>query len=142
MGSKVGQTAEYRKIALVFDNCPAHPKQINQKMKNVTVFYLPPATTSKLQPMDEGVIKNFKLHYRKRIVRKVITALKNNQSIPKINLRESIAEISKEWNYNVTYRTIRKSFAKDGFFVSNENSGSTQDESDIPFEELSKCRYS
>ncbi|GBM38345.1 Tigger transposable element-derived protein 4 [Araneus ventricosus] len=45
--------AECRKIALVFDNCPAHPKEINQKLKNVTVFYLLPNTTSKVQPMDQ-----------------------------------------------------------------------------------------
>ncbi|GBM18185.1 Tigger transposable element-derived protein 4, partial [Araneus ventricosus] len=32
---------ECRKIALIFDNSPAHPKEINQKLKNVTVFYLP-----------------------------------------------------------------------------------------------------
>ncbi|GBM07231.1 Tigger transposable element-derived protein 6 [Araneus ventricosus] len=31
--------AECRKIALVFDNCPAHPKEIEQKLKNVAVFY-------------------------------------------------------------------------------------------------------
>ncbi|GBN95485.1 Tigger transposable element-derived protein 6 [Araneus ventricosus] len=52
--------AECRKIALVFDNCPAHPKEINQKLKNFIVFYLPPNTASKLQPMDQGVIK--KIH--------------------------------------------------------------------------------
>ncbi|GBM50809.1 Tigger transposable element-derived protein 4 [Araneus ventricosus] len=51
--------AECRKIALVFDNCPAHPKEINQKLKNVTVFYLPPNTTSKLQRMDQGMTKKF-----------------------------------------------------------------------------------
>ncbi|GBO06953.1 hypothetical protein AVEN_267529-1 [Araneus ventricosus] len=113
--------AECRKIALVFDNCPTHPKQINPKLKNVTVFYLPPNTTSKLQPKDQGMIKNFKIHYCKRIVRKVITALGNNQSMTKINLRESISEISKAWNYDVTDRTIRNSFAKAGFFISNEN---------------------
>ncbi|GBO00807.1 Tigger transposable element-derived protein 4 [Araneus ventricosus] len=90
--------AECHKIALVFDNCPAHPKEINLKLKNVSVFYLPPNTTSKLQPMDQGAIKNFKIHSRKGIVGKVITALENNQSMPKINLRESISEISKEWN--------------------------------------------
>ncbi|GBO01314.1 Tigger transposable element-derived protein 4 [Araneus ventricosus] len=50
--------AECRKVALVFDNCPAHPK--NTTTKN---------TTSKVQPMDQGAIKkNFKIHYRKRIV--------------------------------------------------------------------------
>ncbi|GBN16501.1 Tigger transposable element-derived protein 4 [Araneus ventricosus] len=52
-------TAECRKIALLFDNCPAHPKEINQNLKNVTVFYLPPNTTSKLQPMDQGMTKKF-----------------------------------------------------------------------------------
>ncbi|GBO04131.1 Tigger transposable element-derived protein 4 [Araneus ventricosus] len=128
--------AECRKIALVSDNCPTHPKEIIQKLKNVTVFYLPPNTTSKRQPMDQGMIKNFKIHYRKRIVRKVITALENNQSMPKINLRVRISEISKTWNYDITNRTIHNSFAKAGFFVNNENSAITEDENDIPLEEL------
>ncbi|GBN45082.1 Tigger transposable element-derived protein 4 [Araneus ventricosus] len=92
---------ECRKIALIFGIGPAHPKEINQNLKNVTVFYLPPNTTSKLQPMDQGVIKNFKIYYCKRIVQKVIIALENNQSMPKINLRESISEISKAWNCDV-----------------------------------------
>ncbi|GBM59810.1 hypothetical protein AVEN_10018-1 [Araneus ventricosus] len=130
--------AECRKIALVFDNCPP-PSEGNQpKTDKCYSFFLPPNTTSKLQPMDQGVIQNFKIHCRKRIVRKVITALENNQSMPKINLRESIAEISKTWNYDVTDRTIRNSFAKVGFFVSNENSANTEEEDDIPLEELKK----
>ncbi|GFU33440.1 tigger transposable element-derived protein 4 [Nephila pilipes] len=80
---------ELRKIALLLDNFPANLKEINPKLKNVTVSYLSPNTTSKLHPMDQGVIKkNFKVHYRKRILRKVITALENNQSMPNINLRE------------------------------------------------------
>ncbi|GBL88176.1 hypothetical protein AVEN_117772-1 [Araneus ventricosus] len=86
------------------------------------------------------------MHYRKRIVRKIITALENNQSMPKINLRESISEISKAWNYDVTDCNmilhddgqIRNSFSKAGFFVRNENSASTEDEYDIPLEELKK----
>ncbi|GBL86058.1 Tigger transposable element-derived protein 4, partial [Araneus ventricosus] len=94
--------AECRKIALVFDNCLAHPKEINPKLKNATVLYLPPNATSELESMDQGVIKNFKIHYRKRIVRKVISALENNQSMPKINLWESISEISKAWNYDMS----------------------------------------
>ncbi|GBM74373.1 hypothetical protein AVEN_78650-1 [Araneus ventricosus] len=58
--------------------------------------------------------------------------------MPKINLRESISEISKAWNYDVTNRTIGNSFAKAGFFVSNEDSESTEDEDDIFLEELKK----
>ncbi|GBM19547.1 hypothetical protein AVEN_108015-1 [Araneus ventricosus] len=56
----------------------------------------------------------------------------------KINLRESISEISKAWNYDVTDRTILKSFAKAVFFLSNENSVNTENEDDIPLEELKK----
>ncbi|GFY09845.1 tigger transposable element-derived protein 4 [Trichonephila clavipes] len=41
------------KCALLLDNSPAHLKEINQKLKNVTVFYLPPNTISKLRPMDQ-----------------------------------------------------------------------------------------
>ncbi|GFU37918.1 DDE-1 domain-containing protein [Nephila pilipes] len=52
-----------------------------------------------------------------RILRKVITAFENNQSMPSINLRESISEILKAWNYEVTDRTIHNSFAKAGFFL-------------------------
>ncbi|GBO11470.1 hypothetical protein AVEN_96297-1 [Araneus ventricosus] len=43
-----------------------------------------------------------------------------------------------ERNYDVTDRTIRNSFDKAGFFVSNENSASTEDEDDISLEELKK----
>ncbi|GFU39838.1 major centromere autoantigen B [Nephila pilipes] len=84
------------------------------------------------------VIKNFKVHYRKRILRKVITALENNQSMPNLNLRESISEISNAWNYDVTDRTIHNSFTKAGFFVCSESSESTEEEDDIPFEEMKK----
>ncbi|GBN16863.1 hypothetical protein AVEN_33-1 [Araneus ventricosus] len=85
---------------------------------------------------SRGDKKNFKIYYRKRIVRKVITALENNRSRPKINLRESISEISKAWNYDVTDRTIRNSYVKAGFFVSNDKSTSKEDKDDIPLEEL------
>ncbi|GBM26011.1 hypothetical protein AVEN_141972-1 [Araneus ventricosus] len=130
--------AECREIALCFDNCPTHPKKINQKLKHVTVFTCHQTLHQNCSQRIKGVIKNLKIHYRKRIVRQVITALQNNQSTPKINLWESISEISKAWNYEVTHRTIRNSFAKAGFFVSNENSASMEDEDDIPLEELRK----
>ncbi|GFT16524.1 DDE-1 domain-containing protein [Nephila pilipes] len=57
--------------------------------------------------------------------------------MPNINLRESISEISKAWNYDVTDRTIHN-FAKAGFFVCSESSESAEDEEDIPLEEMKK----
>ena len=42
--------ADDLKIALIIDNCPAHPSISNST--NVQIVFLPPNTTSILQPMD------------------------------------------------------------------------------------------
>ena len=43
---------EQRKVALLVDNCSAHKPTIS--LKNVSIFLLPPNTTSILQPCDMG----------------------------------------------------------------------------------------
>ena len=55
-----------RKIALVLDNCTAHPN-VNG-LTNMLVF-LPPNTTAKIQPMDAGVFRSIKAHYRKNLAK-------------------------------------------------------------------------
>jgi predicted DNA-binding protein YlxM (UPF0122 family) len=55
-----------RNILMFVDNAPSHP-QLN--LSNVTVKFFPPNTTSKTQPMDQGIIQTVKLKFRKRQVR-------------------------------------------------------------------------
>ena len=43
-----------RKIALVLDNCTAHPNVSG--LTNIMLVFLPLNTTAKIQPMDAGVI--------------------------------------------------------------------------------------
>ena len=52
--------AERRKVALFVDNCTAHPKSVKGKLKSINLIYFPPIMTSKLQPTNQGVIKNLK----------------------------------------------------------------------------------
>ena len=56
-----------RKIALILDNFSGHP-QVG--LSNVKVFFLPPNTTSIVQPMDASIIKNLKFHYRRLLMKK------------------------------------------------------------------------
>ena len=62
-----------RRICLLVDNCSAHPSKI--ALTNIELKFLPPNTTSLIQPLDMGVIKNWKGHYRSRLNSRVIAAL-------------------------------------------------------------------
>ncbi len=52
-----------RHVLLFLDNAPAHPVI---KLANVELKFLPANTTSRSQPMDQGIIQSMKLKYRKR----------------------------------------------------------------------------
>ena len=52
-----------QRVLLLLDNCLSHNLQ-GLTLSHVEVYFLPPNTTSKLQPMDAGVIMSFKRHYR------------------------------------------------------------------------------
>jgi hypothetical protein len=65
--------AEKCNVALILDNCAAHSVS-TAAVRNVSVYFLPPNTTSKTQPMDAGVIKNLKLHYCSQLVSQWLAA--------------------------------------------------------------------
>lgn len=54
---------------------PSHPQDL--ELSNVTLKYLPANTTSMLQPLDLGVIKNFKCHYRTCQLRAVLSKIES-----------------------------------------------------------------
>jgi len=60
---QVGQKHRGERVLLLLDNCSSH-KTENLTLSYVDVYFLPPNTTSKLQPMDAGIIMAFKKYYR------------------------------------------------------------------------------
>ncbi|CAM4539463.1 unnamed protein product [Lepidochelys olivacea] len=51
------------KVMLIIDNAPGHPAALRFAHNDVEVVFLPPNTSSILQPLDQGVIRCFKATY-------------------------------------------------------------------------------
>jgi len=56
---------ERRHIILLMDNAKCHGCENISSLSNVKVHFLPPNTTSHLQPLDQGIIYSLKAQYRK-----------------------------------------------------------------------------
>ena len=56
----------HRKIVLLFTSFPVYPTI--EGLINIQSMSLPPSTTSMLQPMDQGVIRSLKAHYKKELL--------------------------------------------------------------------------
>ena len=85
------------------DNAPSHI--IPEKLTNVQCEFLPPTTTSHLQPMDAGIINAYKAHYRRCAVRFCVDAIDAGRK-PQIELSDAIRWTKLSWD-NVTADTIK-----------------------------------
>jgi hypothetical protein len=53
-----------KNVAKIVDNCRAHPNV--KGLKTTEFVFLPPNTTGHTQPMDQGITKIQKSHYKKQ----------------------------------------------------------------------------
>ena len=98
---------EGRKIALLIDNCPAHPSVSD--LTNVQLVFLPFNTTSVFQPMDQGVVRSLKVHYWGRVVRRLCRALDKTKTLPKIPILQAMKTLVSSWEV-VSAQTIVNCF--------------------------------
>ena len=123
--------ADDRNIALIIDNCSAHPSISN--LTNVQLVFLPPNTTSILQPTDQGVIRSLKAHYRGRVVRLLCRTLEKKGPCPKISILQSM-NILVDSSKAVSKETIINCFRKAGITSAVQQAAIS--DSDDPFKDL------
>ncbi|XP_059800174.1 tigger transposable element-derived protein 1-like isoform X2 [Hypanus sabinus] len=95
------------KVLLLLDNAPAHPKHLDSIHPNITVRFLPPNTTSLIQPLDQGVIPTFKAYFLRRTFSQMLQATDGFEKpgrLPTVrewwkslNIRHAINNIDESW---------------------------------------------
>ncbi|XP_064110427.1 tigger transposable element-derived protein 1-like [Macrobrachium nipponense] len=109
------------KALLILDNAPAHPPgledDILEEFQFIKVLYLPPNTTSILQPMDQQVISNFKKLYTKHLFRHCFEVTENTNLTQRefwkdhYNIVICLRIIDLAWQ-GVTRRTLNSAWKK------------------------------
>ncbi|GBN40626.1 Tigger transposable element-derived protein 6 [Araneus ventricosus] len=79
-----------RKVLLVLDNATCHAH--GAELKNVKLLILPPNTTSKLQLLDHGVLKCYKMEYRQCALRHVIERMDGCESPSELSKKISVGD--------------------------------------------------
>jgi hypothetical protein len=94
-----------KNILLLIDNAGPHGKT-PPNLSNVTIKYLPPNTTSHLQPLDAGIIAAFKAHYRKLFLFHLIDQYDGKIPESKMSLKDAIYFVVDAWDA-VTDTTVQ-----------------------------------
>jgi hypothetical protein len=97
------------------DNCSAHIPLMQLAfivtLHNITVFYLPPNATSKIQPYDVGIIRSLKAYYLRCFNHLLIQRLQDKVADPeKIDVFEALHIAVVAWSMDVKPETIRNCF--------------------------------
>ncbi|GBO40723.1 Tigger transposable element-derived protein 6 [Araneus ventricosus] len=110
-----------RKIILFMDNATSHPDDL--KVKNINLVFLPPNTTSMLQPLDQGIIRSFKLGYRKLLLRRVLSQISSCKSSEELANSVSVLDAI-SWTTSALKKVepgcVLKCFKKAGFLSTSE----------------------
>ena len=99
-----------RNVLLFLDNATSQQESIQKSLTNIKLVFLPKNTTSRLQPSDAGIIRAFKLKYRKLLIKYVISRVDENMRAPDIikavDILKVIGWVKSAWE-EVTPDTIK-----------------------------------
>lgn len=85
------------RVLLTLDNVGSHDESLQTLDPNVEVMFLPPNTTSLLQPMDQSVIATFKATYLRHVMKEMLKTVNHDRQ----NLEPSF-KVKTFWkNFNI-----------------------------------------
>ena len=117
-------TKDNKIVALIIDNCPAHPTINN--VKSIELIFLPPNTMSKLQPMDQGVIRSLKAYYKALSLQRLVVAIDKGKDLPVFSIFAAMKMLDLV-RQKLKSSTIFNCFAKAGISKDQQKSAQSDD---------------
>ncbi|XP_068684888.1 tigger transposable element-derived protein 6-like [Montipora foliosa] len=112
---------EERHIILFLDNAPCHPPSLTDMFSNIKVAFLPKNTTSRTQPLDAGIIKVWKIYYKRKLLRHIVSQVDGEHSaseiVKSVNLLMAVRWMVNAWD-EVKCEVISKCFRHVGMYPS------------------------
>ena len=116
-----------RNILLSIDNVSSHDPALKDRFSNIKIIFLPKNTTSRLQPLDAGIIKNFKVHYQRLLLKHTLAQIEGTDfTVKTINVLPAITWIKKAWD-EVKPQMIINCFRKTGALPQDQESEEEED---------------
>ena len=104
-----------RSVLLIMDNFPAHigGVELAPPPTNIRVQWLPSNSTSIYQPLDQGILQNMKVYYKRRWLHYMIEQYEMQlDPLSTITLNDAVHWILSAWKHEVTNTTIYNCFRK------------------------------
>ena len=129
-----------RTIVLLMDNAPCHPEDLNDTFSQIKIVFLLKNTTSRLQPLDLGIIQIILMYFKRLltdVVNKVDDCSTASEVCKSVDVLQAIRWTAIVWN-DVPKSTVVKCFIKTGVlnYEGETNAAETAHSDFDPFAEV------
>lgn len=110
-----------QKIVIILDCSFSHFNDLS--LRNIKMIFLPPDLASVIHPIDQGIMKSFKLFYKKNLQATISDAVSDGKGsaweiFNNLTLLDAMHSIAKAW-LDVSPSFICNCFKKAGFYYNN-----------------------
>ncbi len=122
-----------RNVILLVDNASSHSShKVETLLTNITLHFLKPGITAHIQPMDTGIIRAFKAHYRRFLTKYFLECVDENHPMT-VDVRQAMCFIKQSWCC-VTQSTIQPCWRHVDILPQQTVPSASDPEEDCPYQ--------
>ncbi|XP_059585398.1 tigger transposable element-derived protein 3 isoform X2 [Alligator mississippiensis] len=107
---------DHRRVVLFLGPGSAHPRELQERLRNIRLAFFPPRTASLTQPLHLGIVHNLKGHYRALVLAKGLPGAAVAEAAGRVTLLDALYLLHQAWS-RVRPAMLQSCFSKAGFHL-------------------------